>query len=129
MEYDIKKLVAAVAETLNFHLRLGEYLTYNELALIHGLPTVNSNWDGHILNKVLKELDREDAEKNRPFRSSCVVRKDTKRPGKGFDASLAVLKRIRVGTKADKEGAYQREFSQAVAYAKALNQTRLGGVR
>lgn len=129
MEYDLKKLVPAVAETLNFYLLLEENGYYNQVASLHGLPRVGNNWVNHPLMRVFEVLDREDASSGRALRTAIVVREDTKKPGDGFYLSLSIRRKIRVVTEAEKEGAYRRERAQAIAYAKASTQTLLGGAR
>ena len=98
-------------------LILGQSIGYNELAKLHGLPKVGNNWKNHPLMPVFEMLDCEDASAGRALRTSIVVREDTKRPGPGFYLSLSMRRKIRVVTVAEKEGAYQRERAQAIAYA------------
>lgn len=49
--------------------------TYSELTSMLGLPDFDGNWSAHPLARIFENLDAEDHEHNRPFRTSAVVKK------------------------------------------------------
>lgn len=73
--------------------------TYSELTSMLGLPDFDGNWSAHPLARIFENLDAEDHEHNRPFRTSAVVKKanagEHRIPGLGYFKSLAKLKGVR----------------------------------
>jgi hypothetical protein len=60
-------------------------LTYGELiSHFDDLPEFTGEWFAHPLCNMFGELDIEDAEFNRPFRTAIVVSQRTNFPGDGF---------------------------------------------
>lgn len=82
------------------------------------LPSLDGAWSSHPLSKIFETLDQEDALKNRPFRTSVVVKKDknNQMPGDGFFEALNRLKKISSTTAADKQRVWVAELNAAHAF-------------
>jgi hypothetical protein len=81
------------------------------------LPRPDVTWRRHILCGMFAQLDQEDANANRPFRTAIVTRKDTNVPGKGFFVSLFNLRQIPIPeTLPTKKGVHQNEMDALVQY-------------
>ncbi len=82
-----------VAEYLEAHLRehgSSKLLHYSDLtAEFEDLPSLSGAWRSHPLCRIFDELDREDADFNRPFRTAIVVNRETFQPGPGFYESYS----------------------------------------
>jgi hypothetical protein len=75
-------------------------------------------WNAHPLSRIFEALDQEDALKNRPFRTSVVIKKDKQspQPGAGYFEVLARLKGIKCLNEASRQQAWITELNAAHAY-------------
>ena len=89
---------------------------YSELVEHLWLPPLEGAWVGHPLERAFDSLDREDAEKHRPFRTSMVISKEKNMPGDGYFKSLAELKGIRAKSEKQRVEAFSNELSAAMTY-------------
>jgi hypothetical protein len=87
---------------------------YSELVAHFGLPSLNGTWVGHPLRRAFEALDREDAEADRPFRTSMVISKEKNIPGDGYFKALADLKGIHTKSEEQRLEAFSRELSSAM---------------
>ncbi len=93
-------------------------ITYQEVVNKFSLPPLEGNWNTHPLSKSFETLDQEDATKNRPFRTSVVVRKDknNQMPGMGFFEALERLKNIKCLNDKAREKAWVNELNAAFGF-------------
>ena len=89
---------------------------YSELVAQFGLSPLDGTWTGHPLERAFDSLDREDAERNRPFRTSMVISKEKNMPGDGYFKALADLKGIHAKTEKQRLEAFSRELSAAMNF-------------
>ena len=94
----------------------GRTIYYSDLVAEFGLPPLDGAWTSHPLSAAFDRLDREDAEANRPFRTSVVIAKDLNRPGDGFFKSLFELKHVSAKSENQKMEVFAREFQAASQY-------------
>jgi hypothetical protein len=94
----------------------GRPITYGALVRRFNLPQVTEAWSAHPLCAAFDRLDREDAEANRPFRTSVVINQTLNRPGDGFFKSLFELKHISARSEEQKMAAFLREVQAAKIY-------------
>ena len=69
---------------------------------------------GHPLQTAFDQLDREDAEACRPFRTSVVIAKETNMPGDGFFKSLRELKGVKANSEKQRLEVFTRELTAAM---------------
>lgn len=71
-------------------------ITYNQLADALGQPRVTEAWRSHPFCSAFGQLDQEDADANRPFRTALVFNDQKNMPGEGFFFMLQKLRGLRV---------------------------------
>jgi hypothetical protein len=69
------------------------FVFYNDLAALFKLPEVDERWQQHPLCGIFDELDYEDNQKNRPFRTALVVSRAKNIPGPGFFKTVSLLRK------------------------------------
>ncbi len=90
---------------------------YNDLVQKYALSALDGIWSSHPLSQIFEVLDQQDADANRPFRSSLVVSKDKHRPGKGFFEALERMKGIAdPKTEEARDKLHIHELNAAFAY-------------
>jgi hypothetical protein len=109
---DISKLAARLESAA----KRRRTIYYSELVVEFGLPPLDGAWTSHPLSAMFDRLDREDAEANRPFRTSVVIAKELNRPGDGFFKSLFELKHVSAKSENQKMEVFAREFQAASQY-------------
>jgi hypothetical protein len=67
---------------------------YTDVASRFGLPEFDGAWNAHPLSQIFEVLDQQDANANRPFRTSVVVGVSGNSPGSGLFEALERLKGI-----------------------------------
>lgn len=77
-----------LAAALELRATRRQTITYNNLAAELRLPPVNNMFSNHALNSFFEQIDWNDAEEQRPFRTAVVVLKSSGRPGAGFYKSV-----------------------------------------
>ncbi|WP_157463028.1 hypothetical protein [Curvibacter gracilis] len=87
-------------------------ITYGDLAHRFDLPIPDQNYQGHPFANLFHLLDQEDADFNRPFRTSAVVSKNQGRPGPGFFTALKNMKNIS-STAATRDEVWLKEWNAA----------------
>lgn len=99
--------------------RLQQVVTYQDVVTNFNLPPLEGNWNSHPLSAIFEQLDQEDANKNRPFRTSVVVKKDknNQMPGGGFFEALERLKGIACRNEIARQQAWINELNAAHSYA------------
>lgn len=105
-----------VGKFLELKAKAGKIVTYQDVInAFPNLPALNGNWNSHPLCKIFEDLDQEDKQKNRPFRTSLVVRQDAnnKMPGNGFFDALERLKGIHCRNQTERESAWITELNDA----------------
>lgn len=93
-------------------------VTYGELVRAFNLSPLGSKWHLHPLCKLFDEIDRADANNNRPFKTSIVVNNDTK-VGAGFFTAYVNYKEPKVNpilTESDKDKLWLEEVRAVHAY-------------
>lgn len=91
---------------------------YGKVASLFGLPEFDGAWSSHPLSKIFEVLDKQDANANRPFRTSVVISATSKAPGPGLYEALERLKGIPdPKTKNAREKLWISELNMAYAYA------------
>lgn len=63
-------------------------ISYKDVVNYLQLPELDGNWNSHPLCKIFDQLDKEDTQLNRPFRTSIVIKKSINMPGPGFFDAL-----------------------------------------
>jgi predicted transcriptional regulator len=104
-----------VTGVLERHAAAGTMIGYNELAEELALPPVNNLFHNSPLNLFFQQIDADDAEEQRPFRTAVVVQKGTKRPGSGFYRSLEALRGIAISAE-DEISVWKKEISDLTTY-------------
>ena len=105
-----------LAKYLEDRARRRRTVYYSELVEQFGLPPLDGAWIGHPLERAFDALDREDAEKQRPFRTSMVISKEKNMPGDGYFKALAELKGIHTKSDNQRLEAFSKELSAAMNY-------------
>ena len=105
-----------LAKYLEDRARRRRTVYYSELVEQFGLPPLDGAWIGHPLERAFDALDREDAEKQRPFRTSMVISKEKNMPGDGYLKALAELKGIHTKSDNQRLEAFSKELSAAMNY-------------
>lgn len=75
-------------------IKRGDKTSYSMVASYFGLPEFDGAWAVHPLSKIFDVLDQQDANANRPFRTSAVIGVKSNSPGPGFYEALARLKGV-----------------------------------
>lgn len=91
-------------------------VNYQEISIAFGLRKFDGNWKAHPLCNIFGEIDREDANENRPFRTSVVTSIEKNRPGAGFFQALEEMKGIKANNDAEKDEIWIKELQAAYAY-------------
>jgi hypothetical protein len=89
---------------------------YGEVALHFGLPEFNGAWAAHPLSEIFEVIDQQDANANRPFRTSIVISATTNSPGAGFYEALVRLKNIKPVITKMRETVWMQELNAAYNY-------------
>lgn len=76
-------------------LKRKQTTNYGAIASRFGLPDLHGAWSDHPLSGLFEILDQQDANANRPFRTSAVVGLNSNTPGPGFFEALERLKGVR----------------------------------
>ena len=86
-----------IGKYLEEKLKVRPYVTttYGEIAKNFGLPDFDGNWGSHPLSQIFEVLDQQDANANRPFRTSIVTGASNNSPGPGLYEALDRLKNIK----------------------------------
>jgi hypothetical protein len=95
-----------------------QLVTYGELVRAFNLPSLGSKWHLHPLCKLFDEIDRADANNNRPFKTSIVVN-NNKKVGAGFFTACINYKVPKVGpvlSEIDKDKLWLEEVRAVHAY-------------
>ena len=77
-----------VASALELKAALGQTISYNDFADEVDLPRPNNLFSNSALKSYFEQIDRDDTEEQRPFRTALVVQKTSGHPGAGFFKSL-----------------------------------------
>ena len=107
--------VADIAPVLEEALAHEQLLSYASLAAQFGLAPPGQSWQAHPFCALFEQLDQEDAQAGRPFRTSVVVNASTNYPGNGFFTTLQRLRGVPVPPN-DRVVVWAREYQAAVAY-------------
>jgi hypothetical protein len=83
-----------VGKFLEQKLKQKRTTNYRVVASHFGLPEFNGAWASHPLSSIFEILDQQDAQANRPFRTSVVVGVSNNSPGPGLYEALERLKGI-----------------------------------
>jgi predicted transcriptional regulator len=81
-----------VASALESHASAKQTISYNDFADEVGLPRPNNLFANSALKAYFEQIDWDDAEEERPFRTALVVKKGTGLPGTGFYKSLKLYR-------------------------------------
>ena len=109
---DIDKL----ARYLEERARKGQPVYYGEVASHFGITEDLHPWINNPLCQAFGILDREDADKKRPFRTSMVIAKETNMPGQGFFTALHELRGIVANNEMKRLEVFTEEINAAMAY-------------
>jgi hypothetical protein len=82
------------------------------------LPEFTGAWSAHPLCDMFGELDIDDGEQKRPFRTAIVVAQETGIPGGGFFTMYAKYREpgVRLRNEMDKITVHQRELGELARY-------------
>jgi hypothetical protein len=92
----MRRLSREIASFLEDSAKTRTPIFYSDLSRKFGLPPVTDAWTSHPLRAIFGELDLEDQEQNRPFRTALVIAKETSIPGNGFFTAHHDLRGISV---------------------------------
>jgi len=104
-----------VASALEKHTADKRFVTYNDFAAEVGLPPVNNLFKKSAMNLFFEQIDADDSNEQRPFRTAVVVQKATGRPGSGFYRSLESFRGITIPP-SEEEAAWEKEISHLQHY-------------
>ena len=90
--------------------------TYGTVCDAFGLKPLNGVWSDHPLCLIFDEIDRLDAENNRPFKTSIVLTKNGGNVGGGFYEALLKYKNISCRKLDEKLAAWTNEIKGCFAY-------------
>lgn len=107
----VTEIGTVLAETAKKH----KTINYSTLCNMFALPPMDGLWNGHPLSEIIEQVDLEDAQKNRPFRSSVLVTKEHHKPGQGLFEALERMKGIK-NVKKEHEKIWMDELAAAYAY-------------
>ena len=114
---DVREILVEVA-------RKRDLITYGALVNRLGLPPLDGAWAAHPLSKIFEALDQEDANAQRPFRTTVVVKESEKTPGGGYYEALERLKGIQARNALRKLEVFTRELQALYAlYMGSLQKT------
>jgi hypothetical protein len=93
-------------------------LFYSDLAAHFGLPPITDAWFTHPLSGMFEQLDQEDEQLARPFRTALVISKERSIPGEGFFKALVRIRGLRPPprTEHDKMRLYLSELSNLLKH-------------
>ena len=98
-------------------LKRKQTTNYSAVAAQFGLPEFDGAWGAHPLSEIFEVLDQQDANANRPFRTSVVITVSNNSPGKGLFEALSRLKGIPdPNTPRARERLWLDELNAAYAY-------------
>lgn len=106
-----------VASALEARAAAQQTISYNDFADEVGLPRPNNLFANSALKAYFEQIDWNDAEEQRPFRTALVVLKGTGRPGLGFYKSVELHRGIQVSQSGRAEF-WQTEISDLFDYYK-----------
>ena len=98
--------LATNSQTINYHELVGHF----------ALPPLDGAWSSHPLSEIFDVLDQQDANQNRPFRTSVVITVEGNMPGNGFFETLATLKNIQATNDNQRMTVFTAELNGAFAY-------------
>lgn len=90
-----------VASALEAKAATRETISYNDFADLVGLPRPYNFFANSAMKAYFEQIDYNDAEESRPFRTALVVAKKTGRPSKGFFASLELLRGMKIPSESE----------------------------
>ena len=106
-----------VASALERRAADQELVTYNDFAKEVGLLPVNNLFSNSTLKLFFEQIDYDDAEEHRPFRTAVVVQKGSRRPGSGFFRSIEMLRGIKIA-KSEESDVRSKEIAELNRYYK-----------
>ncbi len=111
---------AEVGRFLEEAAKLGEPITYGDVvAHFPDLPPLTEYWLSHPLCNIFGELDGEDHDNSRPFRTAIVIARERNKPGPGFFTTISRLRGIKLREQdydalwLSELGALQKHYRQA----------------
>lgn len=107
------KLIATFLENT---AKKQQVVYYGDLAAMFHMPPIHG-WNSHPLRQIFDQLDQEDANLNRPFRTVVVWSKDGTRlgPGSGFYEALEKYRHV-PNTPATRDRVFAAELTAAWAH-------------
>ena len=92
-----------LAAALELRATLRQTITYNNLAAELRLPLVNNMFSNHALSSFFEQIDWNDAEEQRPFRTAVVVQESSGRPRTCFYKSVEHHRGIHISESGQEE--------------------------
>ena len=89
---------------------------YGEVVNHFGIREDLHPWQANPLCQAFGKLDREDAVKKRPFRTSMVIAQGTNMPGQGYFTALHELRGIVANNEMKRLEVFTKEINAAMAY-------------
>lgn len=110
-EMEPKQLLELVAFLEDLARRRAATVTYSDIVRKFQLPELTEAWTAHPLARVFENLDAEDYEAKRPFRTTLVVlAKRPGIPGYGYYDSLARRRGVRAKSRSDQFRVHRDEL-------------------
>jgi hypothetical protein len=115
--YEIRQMEDLIGSFLEEKLKRKLTTNYGVVATTFALPDFDGLWASHPLRDIFEAIDQQDANANRPFRTSVVIGVRTNSPGSGLLEALERLKGIEDPvTPSAREGIWLTELNAAYAY-------------
>jgi hypothetical protein len=107
-----------IGQHLETVARASKCITYQDLinAFPTLLPPLDGAWPAHPLSRIFEALDQDDAQNNRPFRTSVVINQMTNQPGGGYFEALQRIKGITCLNDIARTTAWIKELNDAYAH-------------
>jgi hypothetical protein len=109
-------MLKQIATFLENTAKKQQVVYYSDLAAKFHMPPIHG-WNSHPLRQIFDDLDQEDANLKRPFRTVVVWAKDSTRigPGNGFYEALEKYRHV-PNTPATREQVLKEELERAWEY-------------
>lgn len=105
-----------LARYLEGKARAKKPVTYREVVDHFELEPLTEAWTTHSLAGAFEQLDQQDANADRPFRTAMVYSKERSMPGPGFFHSLETRKGIVALNDDRRLEVYTHEYKATIAY-------------
>lgn len=105
-----------IGQFLEQQAKKNKSIFYSDLVAHFSLPPLEGAWLSHPLSEIFEVLDQQDANQNRPFRTSVVITKEGNMPGNGFFEALSRLKNIHATNDSQRMSVFTTEINNAFSH-------------